>query len=113
MSGTSLELSHKAVLDALLLKMRGVEAMNMGGFAAYLVGKKMFACIANGGVGIRIAANEAANLQFSRADIGPFQPKGMPSTREWVQINHENSADYEKDLSLFEASIAYVRAARS
>ena len=37
----------------------------------------------------------------------------MPSTREWVQINHENSADYEKDLSLFEASIAYVRAARS
>lgn len=113
MSIDPLDLRHKTVLDGLLLKIRGVEAMDMTGMPAYFVGKKMFACICNGGVGIRISAGEAANLQFSRGDVVPFQPKGRSSTREWIQINHENSADYEKDLPLFEASIAFVRNARS
>jgi hypothetical protein len=108
-----LDLSHKAILDTLLLKIRGVEAADMTGMPAYFVGKKMFACICNGGVGIRISAGEATNLQFSRGDVVPFEPKGRPSTREWVQINHDNSADYAQDLPLFEASIAFVRAARS
>jgi hypothetical protein len=107
-----LELSHKQVLDAMLLKLPGVEAGEMTGFPAYFVGKKMFACICNGGVGIRLSSAEAANLQFSRENVVPFQPKGRPSTREWIQINHENSAGYQKDLEIFQASIAFVRAAR-
>jgi len=108
-----LDLSHKAVLDELLLKIRGVEAADMTGMPAYFVGKKMFACICNGGVGIRMSAGEATNLQFSRRNAVPFEPRGRPSTREWVQINHENSADYVHELPLFEASIEFVRAARS
>ena len=108
-----LDASHKAVLDTLLLKIRGVEAADMTGLAAYFVGKKMFACICNGGVGIRLSAGDAANLQFSNGNVVPFQPKGRPSTREWVQINHDNSADYEKDLPLFEASIAFVKGTKS
>jgi hypothetical protein len=36
----------------------------------------------------------------------------MPSTREWVQLNHENSADYTKDRELFVASIEFVKADR-
>jgi hypothetical protein len=113
MTTHSLDASHKAVLDSLLLSIRGVEAADMTGLPAYFVGKKMFACICNGGVGIRLPASEAANLQFSRADAAPFEPKGRPSTREWVQINRGNSADYAQDMPLFEASIAFVRAARS
>ena len=108
-----LDASHKAVLDGLLLKIRGVEGADMTGLAAYFVGKKMYACICNGGVGIRLSAGDAANLQFSNGNVVPFQPKGRPSTREWVQINHENSTDYEKDLPLFEASIAFVKGTKS
>jgi hypothetical protein len=85
----------------------------MTGLPAYFVGQKMFACICNGGVGIRLSASEAANLQFSMGNVVPFTPKGRPSTREWIQINHDNSADYEKDIELFKASIAFVRSARS
>ena len=84
----------------------------MTGLLAYFVGKKMFACICNGGVGVRLPAANAADLQFSKDGVVPFQPKGMTSTREWIQINHENSADYEKDLEIFQSSIAFVKAAK-
>jgi len=106
------DLSHKLVLDAMLLKLSGVEAGEMTGLLAYFVGKKMFACICNGGVGVRLSAAEAANLQFSRDDVVPFEPKGRKSTREWIQINHQDSADYEGDLEIFQSSIAFVRASR-
>jgi len=109
----AVDLSHKQVLDAMLLKLHGVEAGEVSGLLAYFVGKKMFACICNGGVGVRLPAADAANLQFSKEGVVPFQPKGMKSTREWVQINHENSADYERELGIFQSSIAFVKAARS
>ncbi len=85
----------------------------MTGLPAYFVANKMFACICNGGVGIRLSASEAANLQFSMGSVVPFQPRGIPGTREWIQINHDNSADYEKDLEIFRSSIEYVRAAKT
>lgn len=106
------DLKRKAVLDALLLPIAGVQVGEMAGLPAYFVGKRMFACVANGGVGLRLSTSEAAELQFSRDDIGPFQPKGVPSTREWVQINHADCADYAKDMSLFCASIEFVRNGR-
>lgn len=100
---------HKSVLDSLLLQIRGVEGGEMSGLPAYFINKRMFACIHGGGVGIRLPASTAANLQFSNQNVFPFQPKGMPSTREWVQLNHENSADYLKDKELFVASIEFVK----
>ena len=108
-----LDLNHKTVLDSFLLKIPGVTAGQMTGLHAYFVGKKMFACICNGGVGIRLSGSEAANLHFSMGNVVPFQPKGTRSTREWIQINHDNSADYERDLSLFMASIDFVRGSKS
>ena len=37
----------------------------------------------------------------------------MTSTREWVQINRAEAAGYEKDLELFQASLEFVKTARS
>lgn len=112
MTANPLDLSHKAVLDSLLLTIPGVEAAEMTGLPAYFINKRMFACICNGGVGIRLPTSVATELQFSRDNVVQFQPKGRPSTREWIQINHDNSADYEKDLDIFRSSIEYVRAAK-
>jgi hypothetical protein len=112
-TSTPLELSHKAFLDSFLLKIPRVTAGEMTGFAAYFVGSKMFACICNDGVGIRLPASAAANLTFSMGNVVPFQPRGRPSTREWIQINHENSADYEKDMEIFQSSIEFVRGAKT
>lgn len=104
---------HKPAIDALLLKIHGVEAGDMSGMPAYFVNKKMFACIHGGGLAIRVPVATATELQFSRSDVVPFQPHGKQSSREWIQINRESPADYEKDLELLRASIEFVKAAKA
>ncbi len=102
--------SHRKVqLDALLLTLPGVSARTINGLDAYFVADKMFACISGKGVGLRLPVATATNLQFSRDNVVPFQPGGMASTREWVQIDRADAADYEKDLDLFKASVEFVR----
>ena len=60
-----------------------------------------------------LPAATATELQYSRGDVVPFQPGGMASTREWVQIDRADAAEYEKDLELFQASLEFVKAART
>ena len=105
--------SRKAQLDALLLKLPGVSARKINGLDAYFVSDKMFACISGKGVGLRLPAAVATELQFSRDNVEPFQPGGVATSREWIQIERADAADYEKDLELFQASLDYVKAARS
>lgn len=104
---------RKAQLDALLLKLPGVSARQINGLDAYFVSDKMFACISGGGVGLRLPAATATELQFSRDNVVPFQPGGVASSREWIQIDRADAADYEKDLELFRTSLEFVKAARS
>lgn len=105
--------SPKTQLDALLLKLPGVSARKINGLDAYFVTDRMFACISGNGIGLRLPVAAATELQFSRDNIGPFQPGGMASSREWVQINRTDAADYEKDLELFQTSLEFVKNARS
>jgi hypothetical protein len=105
--------SRKAQIDALLLKLPGVCARKITGLDAYFVSDKMFACINGDGVAIRLSAATATDLQFSRNDVVPFQPGGMTSSREWIQIDRSDAAEYEKDLELFQASLEFVKTARS
>jgi hypothetical protein len=107
------ESRRKAQLDALLLKLPGVSARTINGLDAYFVSDKMFACISGKGVGLRLPVATATELQFSRDNVVPFKPGGMASTREWIQIDRVNAADYEKDLPLFRASVEFVSAGRT
>ena len=107
------ESRRKAQIDALLLKLPGVSARKINGLDAYFVSDKMFACISGSGVGLRLPAATATELHFSRDNVVPFQPGGMASSREWIQIDRADAADYAKDLELFQASLEFVKAARS
>jgi hypothetical protein len=107
------EPDRKAQLDALLLKLPGVSARKINGLDAYFVSDRMFACISGDGVGLRLPAAAATELQFSRDNVFPFQPRGLASTREWIQINRADAIEYEKDLALFQASIDFVKAGRA
>jgi hypothetical protein len=89
-----------------------VAGADMAGLHAYFVNKRMFACISNEGLGLRLPAAVATELQFSRADVSAFQPKGISSTREWIQINHADPAAYSADLEILRASLEFVRNAR-
>jgi hypothetical protein len=112
MSTESPESVRKAQIDALLLKLPGVSTKKINRLDAYFVNDRMFACISGQGIGIRLSSTAATELQFSRDNVVPFQPGGMPSTREWVQINRADAAEYEKDLALFQASIEFVKGGR-
>jgi hypothetical protein len=103
---------RKTRLDALLLALPGVSARTINGLDAYFTADKMFACISGNGVGLRLPVATATELQFSRDNVVPFQPGGMASTREWIQIDRADAADYAKDLPLFQASIEFVRRGR-
>jgi len=103
----------KPQLDALLLNLPGVSARRINGLDAYFVSDRMFACINGKGVGLRLPAAVATELQFSRDNTSAFQPGGIAGTREWVQIDRADAADYEKDLDLFRASLDFVKNART
>ncbi len=90
-----------------------MKAKKIGGLDAYLVSDKMFACISGEGVGLRLPAATATELPFSWGNVVPFQPGGMVSTREWIQINRADAAEYEKDLDLFQASLKFVKTCRA
>jgi hypothetical protein len=105
--------SRKSQIDAVLLKLPGVSAAKINDLDAYFVSDKMFACISGKGVGLRLPVAVATELQFSRDNVEPFQPGGTASSREWIQIDRADAAEYEKDLELFQASLQYVKAARS
>jgi len=104
--------SRKERIDALLLALPGVSARKINGLDAYFVSDKMFACISGNGVGLRLPVATATELQFSRDNVGPFSPGGVASTREWIQIERAEAADYEKDLELFRASVDFVKKGR-
>jgi len=104
--------SRKGQLDALLLKLPGVVGKKINNLDAYFVNDRMFACISGNGVGLRLPVAAATELQFSRENVSPFQPSGVSGTREWIQINRADAAEYEKDLELFQASIAFVKGGR-
>jgi hypothetical protein len=106
------ELTRKDQIDALLLALPGVQGRKINGLDAYFVADKMFACISGNGIGIRLPVAEATELQFSRDNVTSFSPGGMASTREWIQIERADAADYAKDLELFQASLEFVKQGR-
>lgn len=104
---------RKAQVDALLLQLPGVTARKINGLDAYFVSDKMFACISGNGIGLRLPVAAATELQFSRDNVVSFQPGGIASTREWIQIDRAEATDYEKDLDLFRSSIEFVKGGRT
>ena len=103
----------KATLDALLLPLPGVSARTINKLDAYFVADKMFACISGNGVGLRLPVATTTELKFSRDNVVAFAPAGMASTREWIQIDRADAADYAKDLPLFQAAIDFVGGGRT
>jgi len=113
LTASSPESTRKAQIDAVLLKLPGVSTRKINGLDAYFVADRMFACISGQGVGLRLPVAMATELQFSKDNVVPFQPRGIGSTREWIQIDRSDATEYEKDLDLFRASVEFVKTGRT
>jgi hypothetical protein len=97
----------KEKLDSILLELPGVTAGKMFGYPAYYVGKKLFACVYEDGVGLKVPQGLAEELVKTEG-ITYFQPMGRAKMKEWVQINRLEPNDYLKDKDIFSASINFV-----
>ncbi len=102
----------KEHIDAMLLKLPGVSARKIGGLDAYVVGDKMFACVGDKGLGLRLPATVATELQFSCQYVKPYAPGGMASTREWVQVEFDSPDELAKDMDLVQQSLDFVKKGR-
>jgi hypothetical protein len=100
---------RKSQIDAVILKLPGASTKKIGGLDGYFVNDRMFACISGDGVGLRLPAATARDLQFSRENVAPFNPGGVGTTKEWIQINRPEAADYEKDAELFQQALDFVK----
>jgi hypothetical protein len=97
----------KGALDSLLLHIPGVVAGKMFGYPAYYKGKKLFACVYEDGVGIKVPEDLAGKLTKTEG-ITYFQPLGRAKMKQWIQIKRQDPRDYLKDLETFQISIDHV-----
>jgi hypothetical protein len=110
MSTVKFNPAHKEVLDDVLLQFPGVVGGRMFGYPAYYINRKLFACIYEKGVGIKVPEKVAESL-VGRKGIVRFQPRGRKPMKEWIQINREHSEDYRRDQEILKISIDYVSSA--
>ena len=97
----------KTVLDSLLLSSELVTPGKMFGVPAYYVGKKLFACVYENGVGLKVSAETAARL-IGRDGISPFVPMGRRQMKEWIYLTRPTASAFLEDRALLESSAEYV-----
>ena len=99
--------AHKKALDSFLLESPLVQPGKMFGYPGYYVRGKLFACLYEDGVGLKVPEPLALKL-LEKENIIPFQPLGRRKMKEWIQINHATSKHYLQDIDIFKTSIEYV-----
>jgi hypothetical protein len=97
----------KIILDQILPGIPGVTPGTMFGYPAYYIHDKMFACIYENGVGIKIPQKIAEDLA-GRPGFSYFQPLGRARMKSWIFLERSNPNDYSNELPLFMTSIEYV-----
>ncbi len=98
---------HKTLIDSFLLDLPGITTSNMFGLPCYKIDNVIFATLWGEGIGLKLPEVRVAELR-QQPDFAPFQPFGRDRGQQFVQINHQESQDYEKDKALFLESMAYV-----
>lgn len=107
MSTPKFDPAVKTVLDTILLPVPLVTAGSMFGYPAYFVNRKMFACVYESAVGLKVDPELAIEL-LHKAGFSPFVPMGRNQMKAWVQLNRDRPEDFLQDKDLLEQSIQYV-----
>lgn len=97
----------KEVLDSFLLDNPKVIPGKMFGYPAYYVNKKLFACLYEEGVGVKVPFELAQEL-IGMEGITSFVPLGRRVMKEWIQINRINPEEYRDDKEIFKKSFDFV-----
>lgn len=97
----------KTVLDQILPGIPGVTPGKMFGYPAYYIRDKLFACVYENGVGIKVPGKKAEELAGTPG-FTYFQPLGRGKMTSWIFLERSDPEDYAKELPLFMTSIEFV-----
>ncbi len=99
--------AHKKVLDEMLLQVSGVKAGKMFGYPGYYINGKLFACVYEEGVSLKLP-EDLRERMLSQPGVERFVPMENRPMKEWLLIKKSKSADYRKLEDVFLASVQYV-----
>lgn len=97
-----------AAVTALLADRPQAKSRPMFGPPGFAVGTRMFATLYDEGLAVKLPLAEVP-AALARPDVEVFRPYGR-TMREWVLIVHADLDQYEGDLDLLDAAIAYAGA---
>ena len=84
----------------------GAVPRGMFGYPGFAVGGKMFVCLFNDGVALKLPPEQVEDA-LSRPGVYEFRPGGK-RMRGWVYIEHADPAEYAQHDDLLTVSLAYV-----
>lgn len=98
---------QKAIFDAFMQKTLDAKIGHMFGYPAYYANRRLFACLYESYVGLKVPeniANEARKLEH----ISYFQPYGKNKMREWIQFKLNSVEDLEQNHALIQHAFEYA-----
>jgi hypothetical protein len=96
------------VLGGLLAGRAGIRRGQMFGNPAFFTGGKLFACVYDGGVGLKLPVAMAQGL-IGAPGIAAFEPYGKATMKSWVHICRAAPEDYAGDRELVLTALEHVR----
>jgi hypothetical protein len=97
----------RKVADLMILTRPDVSPGKMFGYPAYYAKGKMFACVYENGLGIKVPADRARDL-LVRPDIDHFVPMGRRVMKEWIMIRPEKPDNLMDDARILVESVEFV-----
>jgi hypothetical protein len=95
-----------SILSSMLEGLPGVNVKKSANRLSFLIGKKVFAFTQRNGVVIKLPQEKIKALVDKKT--ASFLVMGKREMKEWAVIKHKAPKEYEKDLKLFKAAIAFV-----
>ena len=93
------------ILDDLLGPAPTVEPRMMYGDQCFSVAGKVFACVVDGSIALKLPPEVISSLDDDA--IGPFAPGGQ-RMGGWVSIHRDSAIEYEQDTELIERALVYI-----
>jgi len=98
----------KVIIDDILLEMPDVQPGNAFGLPGYYVNSKLFACVYESGITLKLPKEKCSKLIESSDGFDAFAPLGRVM-KEWIHITKENPAEFEEETGLMIESINFVK----
>jgi predicted DNA-binding protein (MmcQ/YjbR family) len=98
---------NKEILDSILLEVPEVEPGQAFGYPAYYVNGKMFACLYEDGVAVKMPPEAVEELKRQEG-VFEFRPMDKHVMKQWVLIKRDSPRGYLDDRDKLMTSIEYV-----